>query len=65
MSWARIWRGKVRDAEALRRLAVDPHAPREFRCNAIVRNLEEFHQAFGVRPGDGMWLDPEARVRIW
>lgn len=65
MSWARMWRGKVRDAEVIRRLAVDPHSPRELRCNAIVRNLDEFHEAFGVRPGDGMWLEPNARVRIW
>jgi putative endopeptidase len=65
LSWARIWRGKVRDAEYLRRLAVDPHAPREIRCNAVVRNMDEFHEAFGVRPGDGLWLKPTARVRIW
>jgi putative endopeptidase len=65
LSWARIWRGKVREAEAIRRLALDPHSPRELRCNAIARNLDEFHQAFGVRPGDGMWLAPDQRVRIW
>jgi putative endopeptidase len=65
LSWARIWRGKVREAEAIRRLANDPHSPRELRCNAIARNLDEFHQAFGVQPGDGMWLAPAERVRIW
>jgi predicted metalloendopeptidase len=30
-----------------------------------VRNLVEFHDAFGTGPGDGLWLDPEDRVRIW
>jgi putative endopeptidase len=65
LSWARIWRGKVREAEAIRRLALDPHSPRELRCNAIARNLDEFHQAFRVRPGDGMWLAPDERVRLW
>jgi len=45
-------------------LTTDPHSPPEFRAN-IVRNLDEFHDTFGTRPGDGLWLDPEDRVRIW
>ncbi|MGW7580173.1 M13 family metallopeptidase [Kitasatospora sp. NPDC054768] len=65
LSWARVWRFKARDAEVRRRLVVDSHSPAEFRCNAAVRNLAEFHEAFGVREGDGMWRDPADRVRIW
>jgi putative endopeptidase len=64
-SWAMIWRAKVRDEEALRRLAVDPHSPPEFRCNQVVRNLDEFYAAFDVQPTDELWLDPAERVRIW
>ncbi len=60
-----MWCGKVRPAEVERRLAIDPHSPPEFRCNAVVRNLVEFHDAFGTQPGDGLWLDPADRVRIW
>ncbi len=65
MSWARVWRGKIRDAEISRRLVVDPHSPEEYRCNAVVRNLDAFHEAFAVQPGDGLWLAPASRVRIW
>ena len=39
-------------------------SPAEFRAN-IVRNLDEFHEVFGTRPGDGLWLEQEERVRIW
>ena len=46
-------------------LTVDPHSPLEFRCNGIVRNMDAFHDAFGVREGDGMWLEPGRRVTIW
>ncbi|GAA4985568.1 M13 family metallopeptidase [Kineococcus glutinatus] len=63
--WAQVWRGKVRPEEAARRLAVDPHSPPEFRCNAVVRNLTEFHEAFGVGEGDALYLPPDERVRIW
>jgi putative endopeptidase len=64
-AWAQGWRTKARDTEVIRRLTVDPHSPDEFRCNAVVRNLDAFHDAFQVQPGDELWLDPGQRVRIW
>ncbi|RDI61518.1 putative endopeptidase [Nocardia pseudobrasiliensis] len=63
--WAQVWRTKARKEEAIRRLAVDPHSPPEFRCNGVVRNLDGFHEAFEVTPGDALYLDPAERVRIW
>lgn len=65
LSWARIWRIKARDEEMVRLLSIDPHSPEEFRCNGVVRNLDSFVEAFGVVPGDGLYLDPQERVRIW
>jgi putative endopeptidase len=65
LSWARAWQDKIRDEEVIRRLAIDPHSPNEFRCNQIVRNLDEFYGAFGVGATDELWLEPAARVRIW
>ena len=64
-SWAECWRTKIRQEEAIRRLAIDPHSPAELRCNAVVRNLDAFYDAFGVREGDGLWLEPAERVSIW
>ncbi|MDN5726241.1 MAG: peptidase M13 [Propionibacteriales bacterium] len=64
-SWAAVWRYKGRDESVLRRLAIDPHSPAEFRCNQIVRNLDQFHEAFEVTENDGMWLDASERVKIW
>ena len=49
----------------MRRIATDPHSPNEFRCNGVVRNVDEFYEAFGVKPDDALYLAPEARVRIW
>lgn len=64
-SWAAGWRQVIRTEEAIRRLATDPHSPNEFRTNAIARNLDSFHAAFGVAEQDGMWMAPEERVSIW
>ncbi|MGB3053327.1 MAG: M13-type metalloendopeptidase, partial [Acidimicrobiales bacterium] len=64
-SWAQAWRSKSRDEEVARLLAIDPHSPPEFRCNEVVRNIDAFHDAFGVEAGDGLWLEPSDRVSIW
>ncbi|SKC78131.1 M13 family metallopeptidase [Krasilnikoviella flava] len=65
LGWAQVWQSKGRDEEIVRRIATDPHSPNEFRCNGVVRNVDEFHTTYGVRPDDALWLAPEERVRIW
>ncbi len=62
--WAQVWCGMAREAEAVRLLAIDPHSPMDLRANAV-RNLTEFHDAFDVGPGDGMWVPEDERVRIF
>ena len=64
LNWAYVWRTKRRREQEQQYLTIDPHSPPEFRAN-IVRNLDEFHEVFGTVEGDGLWLDPEDRVRIW
>jgi putative endopeptidase len=64
MNWAYCWRTKRRKEQDLQYLTIDPHSPPEFRAN-IVRNLDEFHEVFDSAEGDGLWLDPADRVRIW
>ena len=65
LSWAQAWQQKARDEEVIRLLAIDPHSPNEFRCNQIVRNIDDFYDAFGVTDNDALWLAPDERVTIW
>lgn len=64
-SWARIWRAKNRDDFAVQLLAIDPHSPNEFRCNGVLANFDAFADYYDLQPGDGLWIEPEERVRIW
>jgi endothelin-converting enzyme/putative endopeptidase len=64
LNWAFVWRTKRRKELEQQYLATDPHSPPEFRAN-IVRNLVEFHEAFGTTEDDALWLAPQDRVRIW
>ena len=65
LSWAQAWQIKARDEEVIRLISIDPHSPNEFRCNQIVRNIDDFYTTFGVTASDALWLDPSERVTIW
>jgi putative endopeptidase len=65
LAWAQVWRSTQREANYRNRLRTDSHSPEEYRVNGVVRNLDEWYEAFGVKPGDAMYLPPEKRVRIW
>ena len=65
VSYAQSWMGKLREADLLRLLKTDPHAPMEVRTNRAVRNQDAYHEAFGTQPGDLLWLAPDQRVRLW
>jgi len=65
MGFAQVWRGKIREQEAIIRIKTDPHSPGEFRANGSLRNMTPFYQSFGVKQGDKMYLNPADRVTIW
>jgi putative endopeptidase len=65
IGYAQGWRGKSRD-EALRvQINTDPHSPRQYRVNGVVRNVPEFYEAFDIAESDALYLAPEERVKIW
>ena len=65
ISWATIWRSKMRDEALKNQVKTDPHSPGMYRAYVPLLNLETFYQAFDIKPGDGMYVAPEKRVKIW
>jgi predicted metalloendopeptidase len=65
LAWAQIWKSKYRDEAMINQVKVGPHSPPQYRINGPLRNLNEWYQAFDVKPGDALYLKPEERVRIW
>ncbi|QNK03070.1 M13 family metallopeptidase [Dyella telluris] len=65
LGWAQAWRGKLTDDAIRRQVTSDPHSPRTFRVNGPVRNIDAWYQAFDVKAGEKLYLDPKERVRIW
>ena len=65
LAWAQVWQRKYREDALIQRLTSDPHSPSEFRVNGVVRNFDEWYEAFEVTPEDDLYLPPEERIRIW
>jgi putative endopeptidase len=64
IGFGQAWRSKERP-EALRsQLITDGHAPGQFRADAV-RNSDAWYAAFDVKPGQKLYLAPEARIRVW
>ncbi len=65
ISWATIWRSKMRDEALKNQVKTDPHSPGMYRAYVPLTNLDTFFQAFDIKEGDGMYVAPENRVKIW
>ena len=62
---ARVWKEKYRPEFQKLLIATDPHPPGKFRTDGVVKNMNEFHSAFGTKPGDPMFREPGKRAHIW
>jgi putative endopeptidase len=65
LAWGQVWRAMQREDAARNQVLSDPHSPAKYRVNGVVRNLDAWYDAFGVKEGDKMYLAPEQRVKIW
>jgi putative endopeptidase len=65
LSWAQAWRNLTRDERLRVQVMSDPHSPPKFRVNGVVRNMDAWYSAFGIQPGDKLYLPPDQRVHIW
>jgi len=65
LSWAQLWAEKARPELLRMHAATDPHPPGLYRMVAPVINHPGFYDAFGIRAGDKMWLEPKDRVSMW
>ena len=65
ISWATVWRTKMRDEALKTRIKTDPHSPGMNRAVQPLLNIDAFYEAFNIKEGDKMYIAPENRVRIW
>ncbi len=65
ISWATIWRSKMRDEAIKNQVKTDPHSPGMYRAYVPLLNVDEFYKAFDIKEADKLYVKPEDRVKIW
>ena len=65
LGYAQVWRNKTREDALRNQVATDPHSPARYRTIVPLRDLDAWYAAFGIKPGDKMYIPPEQRAKIW
>ncbi len=65
LSYGRIWAENATEEAIFQQTKSDPHSIGRYRVNATLRNIDTFFEAFGIKKGDKLWLDPADRAIIW
>ena len=64
-AWAQNWADKKQEGVLKQEALTDGHPPGSYRMFAPAQSVSGFYDAYGIKPGDRMWLDPKDRVSIW
>jgi putative endopeptidase len=65
LGYAQVWRSKISPDALKQQVTNDVHSPARFRVDGPMRNIDAWYDAWGVKPGDKLYLKPEERVQIW
>ncbi|MFT9142551.1 M13-type metalloendopeptidase [Acetobacter orientalis] len=65
LGWAQVWREKLREDTIKQLVVTDPHSPPQARVNLPMHNIDAWYAAWGVKPGQALYLTPQQRVKIW
>ncbi|WP_236943176.1 M13 family metallopeptidase [Hymenobacter sp. PAMC 26628] len=65
LGYALGWQMHVRDEALASQLLTDVHSPAQYRVNGPMADVPAFYEAFGVKPGQKLYLPDSARVKIW
>lgn len=65
IAYAGVWGQNITDQEIRNRVKRDPHALGEWRVNGALPHIQAFYDAFGIKPGDKMYLPENERLQLW
>ena len=65
LAYAAVWASNIRPQAALQLTQMDVHSLGRNRVNVALPQVGEFIEAFAVKQGDKMWVDPDKRAQLW
>ena len=65
IAYAGVWGQNITEQEIRNRVKRDPHALGEWRVNGALPHIDAWYEAFGVKPGDKLYLPKAERLQLW
>ena len=65
LAYAAVWASNIRPEGILQLTQMDVHSLARNRVNVTLPHIGEFHDAWDVKAGNKMWLDPDKRAQLW
>ena len=65
LAYAGVWAGNITDEEIRNRTKSDPHSLGRWRVNGALPHIDAWYEAFGVKPGNKMYISKEQRLPLW
>lgn len=65
LAYAHLWAENMTNEKIIQQTKTDEHSLGINRTNISIRNISDFHDAFGIKQGDKMYLAPADRINIW
>jgi putative endopeptidase len=65
IAYATVWAENNTDEEIRLQTKGDPHSLGRWRVNGALPHVDMWYEAFGVKPGDKMFIPKEMRLDLW
>ena len=64
-SYANLWKAHVPLSYERKVIKTDVHPLDFYRINIGMQQFDEFYETYGIKEGDGMYIDPAKRIKVW
>lgn len=65
ISYGKMWYASSTRERLINNSISDVHSNSRIRVNRVLQSCDKFYEVFDIKPGDGMYVEPENRVHIW
>ncbi len=65
IAYAGVWASNITNEEIRNRVKRDPHSLGKWRVDGALPHIQAWYDAFGVKPGDKMYIPADKRLQLW
>ena len=65
LAYAGVWAANITDEEIRNLTKMDPHSLGKWRVNGALPHINAWYDAYGVKPGDKLYIPEDERLKLW